>query len=257
MNSFRLYLKEVKYLNIYIIVALMAIILSYSVYAIFDVETVAQLGREDRFFEWMTSLSFLIASFLFGILFFKTRSIFYLVFAILFFIGFGEEISWGQRLLGFKTPESLSTRNVQGEFNIHNIELLNRETMEGETRTGLSRFLEINLLFKIFTVLISLIIPIAVFHIRAISRVVRRIKLPVPPVTIAVLFSVNWIVFKLVLDFFSLPGQIFQYYDTDTEIYEFVSAFIILVLAFYFYNKRNEVAPGEDVKEFLIAHNRV
>lgn len=31
-----------------------------------------------------------------------------------------EEISWGQRILGFETPHGLSHANEQGEFNLHN-----------------------------------------------------------------------------------------------------------------------------------------
>jgi hypothetical protein len=40
----------------------------------------------------------------------------------------GEEISWGQRILGLETPELLEGTNVQGEFNAHNVL---------EVRTGL------------------------------------------------------------------------------------------------------------------------
>lgn len=32
-----------------------------------------------------------------------------------------EEISWGQRILGFGTPEALSEANTQGEANLHNV----------------------------------------------------------------------------------------------------------------------------------------
>jgi hypothetical protein len=32
-----------------------------------------------------------------------------------------EEMSWGQRLLGFETPEALNRLNDQGEFNLHNV----------------------------------------------------------------------------------------------------------------------------------------
>lgn len=35
----------------------------------------------------------------------------------------GEEISWGQRQLGFTTPAAFAARNVQGEFNFHNLEV--------------------------------------------------------------------------------------------------------------------------------------
>lgn len=33
----------------------------------------------------------------------------------------GEEISWGQRILGIETPEALKQSNVQGEINLHNL----------------------------------------------------------------------------------------------------------------------------------------
>ena len=35
----------------------------------------------------------------------------------------GEEISWGQRIFGFATPDFLLPLNQQGEFNVHNISL--------------------------------------------------------------------------------------------------------------------------------------
>jgi hypothetical protein len=38
----------------------------------------------------------------------------------------GEEISWGQRILGFATPESLEDVNNQGETNIHNVGIVLR-----------------------------------------------------------------------------------------------------------------------------------
>ncbi len=34
---------------------------------------------------------------------------------------FLEEISWGQRIIGFDTPEYLKARNLQGEANLHNL----------------------------------------------------------------------------------------------------------------------------------------
>jgi hypothetical protein len=38
----------------------------------------------------------------------------------LFFVA-GEEISWGQRVLGFETPEQLEEINSQGESTVHNV----------------------------------------------------------------------------------------------------------------------------------------
>lgn len=40
--------------------------------------------------------------------------------AVLFF-GMGEEISWGQRILGIETPEFLANVNAQKETNLHNL----------------------------------------------------------------------------------------------------------------------------------------
>jgi len=36
----------------------------------------------------------------------------------------GEELSWGQRLLGFRTPDAFSGVNTQEEFNVHNLSRL-------------------------------------------------------------------------------------------------------------------------------------
>lgn len=41
----------------------------------------------------------------------------------------GEEVSWGERLLGFDGPEQLVQRNLQGEANLHN--LLGRTALHG------------------------------------------------------------------------------------------------------------------------------
>lgn len=45
----------------------------------------------------------------------------HVVLGLLFFVMFGEEISWGQRLFGFDTPEAMRNINVQGEVNMHNM----------------------------------------------------------------------------------------------------------------------------------------
>ncbi len=42
-----------------------------------------------------------------------------LVLALVFMVG--EELSWGQRILGFGTPESIAASNKQAEANLHNI----------------------------------------------------------------------------------------------------------------------------------------
>ena len=44
-----------------------------------------------------------------------------LLFSIAFFFGFGEEISWGQRIFDIKSPFFFTENNLQNETNIHNL----------------------------------------------------------------------------------------------------------------------------------------
>lgn len=46
----------------------------------------------------------------------------------LFFIAF-EEISWGQRIIGLKTPEKIKTVNYQQEISIHNLDILQQSLL--------------------------------------------------------------------------------------------------------------------------------
>lgn len=80
---------------------------------------------EDGVLESLSAIFYFVAAgiFAFG---FKDRTaplrFWCLFFAVLMFLVGGEEISWGQRLFGIGTPESLGAVNVQDEFNIHNID---------------------------------------------------------------------------------------------------------------------------------------
>ncbi len=44
-----------------------------------------------------------------------------LLLAVATFFVAGEEISWGQRFLGFRSPELFAARNLKGETNVHNL----------------------------------------------------------------------------------------------------------------------------------------
>lgn len=51
----------------------------------------------------------------------RARVLVHWVFAFGFFVMFGEEISWGQRLFSIPVPEAISRVNVQQELNLHNL----------------------------------------------------------------------------------------------------------------------------------------
>ena len=194
--------------------------------------TIARLGDEDHLFEWMTSICFLLASFISLYMFFPKRNLLFLLMAAAFFIGFGEEISWGQRIFGFKTPESLYAINMQKEFNFHNIATW-----------------EINFLFKLFTLAFGIILPLCVFHFPFCANLARKFRIPVPPVSIGIFFLIDLIVFKLFLLIVLHPGAVPKYYFALTEIYEFITSFVLLFIFIFFYLNRFIIIEGMDIKQ--------
>ena len=90
----------------------------------FGSQTQGLVSQEDGFIEWMSAL-LLLAACLTALrvgsrMPDKTHAGMHLFLGVLFFVMLGEEISWGQRLLGFSTPDTLARINVQGETNLHN-----------------------------------------------------------------------------------------------------------------------------------------
>jgi len=85
------------------------------------------LVQEDKVIEWLTFWTYLSASFLFIWTFCikhqKQNRVewFFVILAIGCFFIAGEEISWGQRILGLETPEILAKRNFQKELTLHNL----------------------------------------------------------------------------------------------------------------------------------------
>ncbi len=83
------------------------------------------LTREDHWVENLTAAWFFLASLLFFTTAGTERDVFrrtvYILGGIALLFVAGEEISWGQRIVGFSTPDFLMDLNRQREFNLHNI----------------------------------------------------------------------------------------------------------------------------------------
>lgn len=92
--------------------------------------------KEDSVVEWLTAVAYLgvvVASAMVCRLAYRRgyrlAAVGYLVLALGAFFIAGEEISWGQRIIGFAGPPELVERNRQGEANLHN--LLGRYALHG------------------------------------------------------------------------------------------------------------------------------
>ena len=248
------YVSEIKLLSGYIISIPFVLLFSYLFYNIANSDTVILWGKEDSFFEWLTALFYFISFVLLLLTFKKNRNIFLVLLGMVMLFGAGEEISWGQRIFGFATPEEINKLNVQHEFNIHNLVIFNGKYMNGELKTGLSRFFEMDMLFKIFTIFFGLVLPFCVYHFKFIASLTKKFKIPVPPISIGIFFAISWIGLKLSLAAIPLEKNTTNYwriYMAGPEIAEFVSAYIMAVVSLYFYNNRNKNIMGKDFKQLI------
>ena len=86
-----------------------------------DPENYRALLQEDQIVEWTTFWLFLAAG-LFGLRrAVQRRRVFDGLVALFCVFVAGEEISWGQRLIGYAAPEFFLRANVQQEVNLHNL----------------------------------------------------------------------------------------------------------------------------------------
>jgi len=79
--------------------------------------------KEDYFFENMTAVLLFFSSLLIVIRFFHREQYSQaglILIALGFFVIGMEEISWGQRIIGWQTPDTFSIYNYQNETNLHN-----------------------------------------------------------------------------------------------------------------------------------------
>jgi hypothetical protein len=226
------------------ILVILWFVLSYSIFLVFDSQTVVWLCKEDHLIEWLGALFLLFGSLFFlmtylkdrggnDLLFFKTKkNIFFLLLSLISFFGFGEEISWGQRILHIQTPEVLKQVNKQKEFNVHNLNLFT-ELLDGhgDLKSVLLSLLTPARLFLLLCLIYFLLLPLLDKISPALSRFFTKTSLPIAPVMLGVLFFVNVIIQKL-FDLFELEKGLHHY---SIEVKETNGELIFLILSIYFF----------------------
>lgn len=112
----------------WVLLGLVALNIFYwSVYALAPALHTRWMRGEDHAIEWLTFIGFAGAG-LVCLDLARRRAALWprlwrLGLALFFIICAGEEISWGQRVFGYGTPESMVEENEQDEFNLHNLKL--------------------------------------------------------------------------------------------------------------------------------------
>jgi hypothetical protein len=190
-----------------------------ALWTVAESEFASELLDEDGPVEWLTASAFLVAAALQALMYWRSyvppaqrllrfarRNPFYLALALVLLFGFVEEISWGQRIFGWETPE-LAIANRQGETNIHNLEIFQ----------GL---FNIHRLFNLFWLTYCVLVPITAVAVPILAALYRRISLPVPPHVVGGLFVGAFLAWRI---YFALEPA-----DVTAEVQEFSEASIAL-----------------------------
>lgn len=206
--------------------------------------------EEDGFIESIGALAFFVASVLFLYLFFTmkegyqfnffgkstNKNIYFLLLGILFFLAFGEEISWGQRIFGWSTPESFGDINAQKETNIHNLWVFQGYKKDGTPKSFIENMLNFNRLFNIFWFLFCFVIPVLSLASKKFKNLIHQIGIPQVPLWIGAFFMFNYIVFFIGVNINHVqdPQTGLNYTNGFDETKETFYAIGFALLSFYF-----------------------
>lgn len=216
--------------TIYWILALY-ILLSFLTLALGD-KVAAFSFREDHYFENVGAISLFVAAIIFFYAFrlslspdlsgkiFWVKKLAYLGFALLFFFGAGEEISWGQRIFNIKTPDALSAINAQDEITVHNMSFMGYQL---PFENG----------FDVVWMTVAVLIPVLSMFVKPFERFADRL-VPIVHWWVGLLFILNYGFAKVAkiifLDFYTY-SQV-PYVQAVQEVkeshYELLFAFLAL-----------------------------
>ncbi len=208
--------------------AFLVVIFLFSIFVFLSEEVVIRITEEDNIIENVGAASLLIASIICLFLFvrdtggndlylFRTeRNLFMLLFAIIFFFGFAEEISWGQRIFGWETPAPVNAINTQGETNIHNMSL----------KLGSLR-LNMELLFSFFWFSYCCLLPLLTRVSHKSKMWCQRINLPIMPLSLGSMFLLSYILSR-VANFYMGRGFMHAVVETKETAFEFLLAVVAI-----------------------------
>ncbi len=150
---------------------------------VLDPELYNRLVQEDGCLEWGTFWAFLSASgvALLGARRHQRRGRFpwcFVGIALFCFVVAMEEISWGQRLVGYRAPVYFLEHNFQQELNVHNV-----------VSTPLRKLVK-----KVVIGLYGVALPLIVLHPR-IALWSRRVGLVLPPLALVPAFALNLVLY--------------------------------------------------------------
>jgi hypothetical protein len=210
----------------------------------YDRKLFIAINREDALIENLGAIFFMIASCLFFAAYIYSsglgnniwrlhtkRNLFYFFLSILFLFCFGEEISWGQRIFNWQTPEVWREMSNQRETNIHNLWMLLPDNPDGTSKSVIYKILNYKTVFWAFCYLFFFIIPLLAKFSDGIRVFFNRIGWPLISLWIGSLFVADYIVYHIILKF--IEGSPPVVYGKFVELRESNFAFIFSIMAFH------------------------
>jgi len=155
--------------------ATMLFTLAYSVLG-FNLQYEAGFGAEDGPIEYGTAICLFLSSvILLGQAVRTARSggassLWLVLYSAAFLFGAGEEISWGQRIIGWETTGFFAEHNVQNETTLHNLAFGDEQL----TKSLFGSYLTVAILMYL------VVLPLLYSRISLVARLVDRILLPLP-----------------------------------------------------------------------------
>lgn len=165
-------------------------------------------AREDGVFENLTALYLFLIALIFFLAFFRLRtaslllSLSYAGLGLLFFLGAGEEISWGERIFHWDDRNFIRGVNVQKELTLHNLKYFQGE--ESIIPFSTSQ------LFVVFAFTFGVLMPLACAISPWINEFVAP-RFPVMPLYPGILVVVTYVIQKLMLRVLPLFPGLYQH----------------------------------------------
>lgn len=198
-----------------------------------DMDTYVWLGTEDEFGENMTAVFYFVAGILLvlhGRREMKDGSTLVkqslpILLGLFFLFIAAEEISWGQRIIGFGTPESIQSINRQGEFTIHNLGFFNQEGGIIDAYRALHLFV----LFQ------GILLPLAYRFWPFVRQTMNRMNFPVVPLACVGFFVLSMVhvqLSKYLISHYEISKG-FHYVHMEVRELIFSIGFFVSAIAVY------------------------
>lgn len=228
---------------------LVLLVISYSIVFVTSPDKADKITKEDGFIETLSFIFYFFSAVFTGILYItaknnkryilrRNRNIFLLLLALFFFFCAGEEISWGQRILGIGTPERLEEVNAQKELNLHNFWFFQSYDKNYNDKNGFQKMFTSARIFAYIWFLYCVLIPILNKYSLKLHDIFRQFYLPVIPIWLGILFLTNHIFSKIVA--ILLADNLLVLHEPITEIKETNFAFLFFIASlslFYSYKQ--------------------